>query len=301
MTPDPQTPVTLQDIANYFQQQPPTRQGGEILVFDSLQPDIDHTYYPIRLDALVIVLCYAGTGRLTIDLTEYELRPGMLVTLHPNNYLQFVGMENDCRCHTIVCSPQLLEQMLPKLTSMLPVLMDTRTTAGMQLTEEEARGLTSFYHFIKLKLEGADTPYRRQKLICVLQAALYEILDIHLSHRPQEVAANTRKEEIMAKFLLAVSDNFRYQRQVSFYAKELYITSKHLSSVVKEISGRTASEWIDHYVIMEAKMLLGSSDMTIQEISSKLNFANQSFFGKYFKHHTGMSPTEFRQKGVVLN
>ena len=65
---------------------------------------------------------------------------------------------------------------------------------------------------------------------------------------------------------------------------------------VKEASGRTAGEWIDHYVVMEAKMLLGSTDLTVQEISSKLNFANQSFFGKYFKHNTGLSPTEFRHK-----
>ncbi len=102
----------------------------------------------------------------------------------------------------------------------------------------------------------------------------------------------------MAKFILAVSEHFRTERQVSFYAHKLCITPKHLSSVIKEISGRTASDWIENYVVMEAKVLLKTTDMTIQEIAVYLNFANQSFFGKYFKHHTGVSPTTYRKQNT---
>ncbi len=65
---------------------------------------------------------------------------------------------------------------------------------------------------------------------------------------------------------------------------------------MKEISGRTAGDWIENYVIMEAKVLLKTTDMTIQEIAVYLNFANQSFFGKYFKHHTGSSPSNYRKE-----
>lgn len=291
--PDHQTPVTLQDIADYYSPAGASA-SQEILAFDTLLPDAHPAFYPVRINALIIVLCYKGTGRLTIDMTDYELRPGTLLTLNPNNYLQFVSMGTDCRCHTVVCAPSLVEQMLPKLTSFLPMLMDHRRSAAIQLTQEEADGITSFYHFIKLKLDGEPTPNRRAKLVCVLQAAIYEAMDIHLQRNPARPSANSRKEEIMARFLLSVCDHFRTQRQVSFYSKQLCITPKHLSSVVKEISGRTASEWIDHYVILEIKMLLGSTDMTIQEISTRLCFANQSFFGKYFKHHTGLSPSEFR-------
>lgn len=73
------------------------------------------------------------------------------------------------------------------------------------------------------------------------------------------------------------------------------LTPKHLSGVVKEVSGKTVGEWIDELVILEAKALLNSSSMNIQEIADRLNFANQSFFGKYFKHYTGMSPKEYRK------
>ena len=87
----------------------------------------------------------------------------------------------------------------------------------------------------------------------------------------------------------------RSERSVKFYADQLCLTPKHLSGVVKEVSGKTVGEWIDELVILEAKALLNSSSMNIQEIADRLNFANQSFFGKYFKHYTGMSPKEYRK------
>ena len=92
-----------------------------------------------------------------------------------------------------------------------------------------------------------------------------------------------------------VMENYKQERSVSFYADKLCVTAKYLSLVVKNVSGKSAGDWIDEYVILEAKALLKSSNMTIQEIADVLNFANQSFFGKYFKHHTGVSPKEYRK------
>ena len=80
------------------------------------------------------------------------------------------------------------------------------------------------------------------------------------------------------------------------YAGKLCVTPKYLSLLVKNVSNRTAGEWIDNYVVLEAKALLSSSTLSIQEISDRLNFTNQSFFGKYFKQHVGISPTEYRKK-----
>ena len=102
----------------------------------------------------------------------------------------------------------------------------------------------------------------------------------------------------MAKCILAVSEAFREERQVASSAHKRCITPKQLSSVVKEISGRTAGDWIENYVVMEAKVLLKTTDMTIQEIAAYLNFANQSFFGKYFKHQTGVSPSVYRKNNT---
>lgn len=87
------------------------------------------------------------------------------------------------------------------------------------------------------------------------------------------------------------------ERNVSFYARQLNITPKYLSSVVKEVSGKTAARWIDESVILEAKALLKYSGLSIQEIAYQLNFSTQSFFGKYFKQHTGTSPSRYKRKG----
>jgi len=88
---------------------------------------------------------------------------------------------------------------------------------------------------------------------------------------------------------------YKKERSVSFYAGKLYVTPKYLSSLVKAVSGKTAGEWIAEIVVLESKVLLKSSSKSIQEISVELNFANQSFFGKYFKQHTGMSPYAYKK------
>jgi AraC-like DNA-binding protein len=95
-----------------------------------------------------------------------------------------------------------------------------------------------------------------------------------------------------------VERDFKIDRSVLYYADKLCITPKHLSAVVKAVSGHTAGDWIDKYVVLAAKVMLRSSSYTIQEISSDLNFSNQSFFGKYFKQHVGMSPSDFRLQDV---
>ena len=92
-----------------------------------------------------------------------------------------------------------------------------------------------------------------------------------------------------------VADNYKKERSVSFYANKLCLTPKHLSGVVKEVSGKTAGEWIDRLVILEARAMLKTTEMSIQQIAEHLNFANQSFFGKYFKHYVGISPKEYRR------
>ena len=268
----------------------------EILVFDNDAIMSKEDTFPLRIDALVIALVTSGSGRIGIDLKEYDLQKNSLIVVQPKNYIYLSQFTDDIRCLVLACSSHVVEDVLPKLTDILPLLMHHRTEPVTLLTDKEAEGIKGFYATLREKIGGPKTPFLKQKVLCMLQAALYEMMEINMKNSDGEQTARTRKEEIMAKFILAVSENFRTERQVSFYARKLFITPKHLSSVVKEISGRTAGDWIENYVIMEAKVLLKTTDMTIQEIAVYLNFANQSFFGKYFKHHTGVSPTNYRKK-----
>lgn len=268
----------------------------EILLFDNEPITSKEYFFPLRIDALVIVLVTEGEGRIGIDLREYSLTKNSLIVIHPKNYIFLSNFSDDFRCMIMACSQHIVEDVLPKLTDMLPLLIHHRTEPITYLTDTGAENMKHFYSFIREKLSGPKTPFMKQKILCVLQAALYEMMELNMESSRKEEPMRTRKEEIMAKFIIAVSENFRTERQVAYYARKLFITPKHLSTVVKEISGRTAGDWIENYVIMEAKVLLKTTDMTIQEIAVFLNFANQSFFGKYFKHHTGLSPTNYRKE-----
>ena len=267
----------------------------DIIVFQHEVKFVPEEIFPLRIDALLIALCTEGTGKIGIDLREYEIKKNTLIVIQPKNFIYLSNYSDDFKCSAVACSNHVVEDVLPKLTEILPLLMHHRTEPVSYLSEEDACNILNFYDFLRKKLRGPKTPFLKQKVMCMLQAALYEMMDINLQHSTGIETQRTRKEEIMAKFILAVSEHFREERQVAYYAHKLFITPKHLSSVVKELSGRTAGDWIENYVVMEAKVLLKTTDRTIQEIAVYLNFANQSFFGKYFKHHTGMSPTAYRK------
>ncbi|MEG0498584.1 MAG: AraC family transcriptional regulator, partial [Alistipes sp.] len=105
-----------------------------------------------------------------------------------------------------------------------------------------------------------------------------------------------RAEEYFKQFMLLLADHYKQERSVTFYARQMCITPKYLTTLIKRLSGKSVSGWIDDYVMLEAKTLLKYSTMGIQEISYYLNFPNQSFFGSYFKRNAGMSPSQYKIK-----
>lgn len=251
--------------------------------------------FPLRFDSMIILLVNEGSCDITIDLRDFHVVRNSMIVIQPKNYISLIRQSDNFQVQALICSRYIVEEVLPVLTDILPLLLHHRIEPVRDLSDSDAEGVRLFYSFLKKKLQGPSTPFLKQKMLCILQGALFELLDIHASNLDKQPAPKSRKDEIMAKFIVAVSENFRQNRQVSFYADKLCITPKHLSAVVKDKSGRTAGDWIENYVCMEAKVLLKSTDLTIQEIAAKLNFANQSFFGKYFKHLVGVSPSDYRK------
>lgn len=249
---------------------------------------------PIRLDAMMMCLCLSGTANIKIDLQSYEVTPNCLFVLSPKNFLSEYVSTPDFRAKAVVCSRQILELILPKLTEFLPLMMNHPISTMAVLEVQDSRNLQDYFNLLASRITMKETPYKKQKVTSILQSFFFEIIEIQHKKEGQTSLKKSRKEQIMARFIISVSENFREHREVAFYANELCITPKHLSSVVKEISGRPAGDWIDQYVIMEAKVLLRTTDHTVQQISLLLNFPNQSFFGKYFKHIAGMSPSAYR-------
>ena len=100
--------------------------------------------------------------------------------------------------------------------------------------------------------------------------------------------------DLYNQFIELVQKDFRQHRSIKHYAEVLNISPKYFSMLIKKVSGKSAGEWIDEYIMLEARALLKCRRYTIQQISDKLSFPNQSFFAKYFKKHTGRTPTEYR-------
>lgn len=254
---------------------------------------------PSKLEVLTIGLCLEGTSRFNISLREYEIVPGRMVIVLPNQIIEHRWFSPDFKAIFFAVSKNQLEA-LPKMGNVLSLFFYLKDCPCCDLTLHEQEIIQEYHHFIRRRLRNKEEEmYRREVVMGIMQGFFFELCNIFNSHAPAAASAvktKSRKEYIFERFYESLVESYQSERSVKFYADQLCLTPKHLSGVVKEVSGKTVGEWIDELVILEAKALLNSSSMNIQEIADRLNFANQSFFGKYFKHYTGMSPKEYRKK-----
>lgn len=267
----------------------------DFAIFDDIT-DLTMGDCPSRVNAGVLGLCLTGSCRVGINLKEYTITPDTLLVTVPDQIIQNLGMSDDFSGIFIAVSKGFVDDTFPRLTHMLPFMFYVKEYPCIPLSRENVDCLLEYHSFLWKKVKRTGNLFRREITKGILLSMYFDIYGMYHQWMPREVRPVSRKEELMEKFLREVIENYKTYRTVNFYADRLCLTPKHLSGVVKEVSGKTAGGWIDDFVILEAKTLLMSSDMSIQEIAEVLHFANQSFFGKYFKHYVGMSPKEYRKK-----
>lgn len=264
-----------------------------ISVFRSLR-DIQFVKFPCRLQWMLLAVCVKGRISAQIDLTERMLEPNQIMVLRPGHTVGSCMESDDFDGFFIVVHEEKLHELLPSMQYVVPYSLYFMDNPVVSLTEDEIMSQRMIHELLLTKLAGQGRPFGKQTVNAVVEVLFYDTLGVYSRHAGEIDSRRSRREELLSTFIDLVEQHFRTERAVSFYAQKLCVTSKHLSAVLKEVSGKTAGEWIDYRVILEARTMLRSSGLTIQEISSSLNFSNQSFFGKYFKHLTGMSPREFR-------
>ena len=140
-----------------------------------------------------------------------------------------------------------------------------------------------------------ENSYGRELLYHTFYIFLYELFNLSKKYAVPFHHHVSRKENLVKDFTRLVQKQFKEQRNVQAYAHQLNITAKYLTETVKEITGKTAGDIIDDFVLLEAKVLLDNPALSIAEIADELHFSDQSFFGKYFKRHTSLSPKQYRQ------
>lgn len=272
----------------------------QVMVLNSIDA-ISHLLFPFKLKTLISIVCTKGELSVSLDLVEHTLTPSTIMAVRPGHMLNGYRASEDFEGFLIMAPLSSLNHSLPSFSRLLSCFLYFRDHPVIDITSAELDVQQHLFAALLSKQKETKSPYYDNVLDSLYQSILYETLSLYTSHMKRNVSIDSklrRKEELFYRFLLLVEAQYQKERSVIYYAEKLNITPKHLSAVAKETSGHTAGEWIDSYVILEAKMLLHNSELSIQEISSRLNFANQSFFGKYFKHHLGMSPRAYRRTAI---
>lgn len=258
----------------------------------------NHIYkFPVRLDGLLIAVRLKGESTFHVNLNEFLIGENDLILCAPGDLVQVTPMKGEHQAQLLMVSDKFLKEMLISLNSFAPFFKARKGNPVFHLTDDEMKEISSFFTMIDEAISSDD--YFRVEIVKRLLASyLYKIGSVLYRHHPDlqdEAAQPLKREEVLFKqFIDLLGKHHCRERRVDYYAEQLFLSPKHFSTVVKKVSGKTAGEWIDEYVIMEIKTLLKYSTMSIQEVAYYMNFPNPSFFGKYFKHHTGMSPSEYK-------
>ena len=252
---------------------------------------------PRKFNFQLLVRHFAGSAKIKVDMVEYDLsEPINLIKVMSGQILMVEHISDDFDGVVVIMSNSFVESMLVYMNNALPFNVATRSNCVKHLSNEAIDLLEMFLKAIHQVLMNQTNPHLDKVLQHVLMAIFYSSEEIH-NQLETESGAYTSADAISKEFMRLVKDNFRSERQLQFYADKLCITPRYLSRVVKECTGSSAADWIERYVVLEARALLKSTSMTIQQISDELNFPSQTFFGKYFKRRVGMSPKLYRRQG----
>lgn len=248
---------------------------------------------PIKLRHAMIGICCTGRCDLRLNLQDYEVEGPMIITLMPGQIVEGLSQSTNFDGYAIILSRRFIDMLnLPGWQQQYMALYNNPLN---KISQDMLQHVHIFYTILHKAASDEENPFRLQVIENLIRVFYYGgVSKFHQYGRDK----TPYKNSIVERFMDLVQEHYREERLIGFYADKLCITPKYLSKLVKENTGRSAGEWIENHVILEARAMLQSSDMTIQQIAASLNFPNQSFFGKYFKRATGISPKQYRhQKG----
>jgi len=265
----------------------------DIILLD--KPVISSAFqYPFKVDVTAAIITIKGTAEACVNLKPYTVSGANMFVILSGSIIEYKSISEDFTGLFIVMSNKFTESLMPNASERLPLFLSFRENPTIPLDESTLDGMIQYFEMLKRIIQVKGHPYRLEVVRHLTLAFFYGInVDFHQFDNNIKI---THNEALVEKFLHLVQTHHKEQRGLEFYADKLCLTSKHLSKVIKGTSGKPANDWIDEYVTLEAKTMLKSTNMTIQQISEELNFPSQSFFGKYFKRHTGLSPKDYRNK-----
>lgn len=240
-----------------------------------------------------IFICLKGEGYVIINEHKYQLSPGTLCIAFPGTIIQGFKRGEGFESYTLRIATDFLRDLDIPSASSIHLLM--REHPCMVLKEEQLAGILDICRMMQQKDARVQHPFREQINAQMLRLLCLELAGIYAQHIPVRREPCSRQDMTFRRFLSLLATDITISREVQYYADKLSITPKYLTIITRQISGRSAASWITHSVIINAKALLSTTQLTVQQVSERLNFPNPSFFGQYFLRHTGMTPKAFRR------
>lgn len=263
--------------------------GDDFILFDKQEFPIE-IGQPFRIDMLSVIISTKGTMQGKVNLKQYSSEAPCVIILMRNQIVEIEHVNEEFEALFILMSKQFLKSL--NIEESFSAYTNVYENPYIHLQESEFKSIITYYSMMQDTIKNKDNPNRLEIAKYFTKAFFYGV-GYYLHKLPTEGKKN---KHLMEKFRRLVQLHFKKQRGLGFYAEKLCLNPKYMSTIIKQYSGKSAGEWIDDRIILEVKVLLKSTNMSIRQIAYEFNFQTQSAFGKYFKRHVGVSPKEFREK-----
>ncbi|MDE6396908.1 MAG: helix-turn-helix domain-containing protein [Muribaculaceae bacterium] len=290
----------LRDAAIRF-----ARLGNQYLVA-RIKGNIEHLFgegRTFRLHGVMILKIRNGHLKLEVNLEKYELFAGHVIVLNPGAVVTEAKTSGkSSEWEVVFASTEFMKDLNMDLSSVNVRSITAGPSPAMQLTRDESDRFSPYVKMLASNAENETSVFTVKIARAIFTATIYQILDFFYARVVKNGVETSDKSTkyrrpttYVRDFMKLLHLNYMRERSSEFYASQLCISSKYLSIIVKEVTGRSVSDWISEFVVMEAKNLLRFSGKSVQQVAYALNFSTQSSFGKYFKRLTGISPTEYQR------
>jgi len=250
--------------------------------------------YPFKVDVTAAMICLRGSTKGYLNMKPTLTQAPCFNVILADQILQYEEISDDFEGLFIVLSKKFTDNLFSSAQDRMSLFLSVKNRPYLPLDDGELELMKTYYGMLHKIVCQKENP-NRLEIVKHLTLAFFYLTGSQM-HKLPEKEKKSKQEVLLEDFLGFVQKHYKEERRVEFYADKLCLTPKYLSTVIRQTSGKTAGEWIDEYVVLEAKALLKSTKMTIQQISDELNFPSQSFFGKYFKRLAGVAPKEYKSE-----
>jgi len=266
---------------------------GFVDSFAKMESGLFKVNQPYRLREGRIGLIKKGEAHIQANLIRSEIHENDLLLLTPNSIVQFESFSPDFDMQMIAIDKDFIQTILKD--DFFKLFLRKQRNIIIKLNTKEQVQFGQFFALIWNILQ--EPVFHKEVIQHILVGILFHI-DYILSSSNQTLSSPVnRQEELFRRFISLVNAHSNTERNVQFYADKLCLTPRYLNTVIKQVSQQTVMEWINQAITLEAKIQLKHSDRLVYEISENLNFPNSSFFCKFFKRMTGMTPQEYQKIG----